>query len=89
VDELVQARGIQGVSKSQVSVLCGELDAEVEHFRPRPLAGSHYPYVWLDATFIKGRRQGRVVAQAVVIALGLNATTGQREVSGLEGGPVL
>ena len=87
VDELVQTLGLAGMSKSQVSVLCQELDAEVERFRTRPLAGSRYPYVWLDATFIKGRQAGRVVAQAVVIAIGLNATTGQREVLGLDVGP--
>jgi putative transposase len=59
------------------------------HCRPtlRPLTGTSYPYVWLDATFVKGRAQGRVVGQAVVIAIGLNATTGQREVLGLDVGP--
>jgi putative transposase len=70
-------------------VLCQELDGEVERFRSRPLGGMHYPEVWLDATFLTGRQQGRVVAQAVVIALGLKATTGQREVLGLDVGPVL
>jgi transposase-like protein len=87
VDELVQNLGLAGMSKSQVSLLCQELDTEVERFRTRPLAGSGYPYVWLDATFVKGRQAGRVVAQAVVIAIGLNATTGQREVLGLDVGP--
>lgn len=87
VDELVQTLGLASMSKSQVSVLCAELDTEVERFRTRPLAAATYPYVWLDATFIKGRQAGRVVAQAVVIAIGLNATTGQREVLGLEVGP--
>jgi putative transposase len=87
VDELVQTLGLAGMSKSQVSLLCQELDAEVERFRTRPLSGSCYPYLWLDATFVKGRAQGRVAAQAVVIAIGLNAATGQREVLGLEVGP--
>jgi transposase-like protein len=87
VDELVQSLGLAGMSKSQVSLLCQELDGEVERFRTRPLAGTCYPYVWLDATFVKGRAQGRVVAQAVVIAIGLNAATGQREVLGLDVGP--
>jgi putative transposase len=87
VDELVQALGLAGISTSQVSALCQELDAEVERFRSRPLSGASYPYVWLDATFLKGRQQGRVVAQAVVIAIGLNALTGQREVLGLDVGP--
>jgi putative transposase len=86
VDDLVQALGLQGISKSQVSVLCQELDGEVERFRTRPLTDA-YPYVWLDATYVKGRQDGRVVALAVVIAMGLNATTGLREVLGVEVGP--
>jgi putative transposase len=87
VDELVQALGLSGISKSQVSLLCQELDAEVERFRTRPLSGSVYPYVWLDATYLKARTNGRVTSQAVVIAIGLNAATGQREVLGLDVGP--
>jgi transposase-like protein len=87
VDELVQALGLQGVSKSQVSALCGELDGEVEQFRTRPLEEARYPYVWLDATYVKARVAGRVVSQAVVIALGVNAQTGSREVLGLDVGP--
>ncbi len=59
VDELVQALGMQGISKSQVSRLCQTLDAEVQRFRNRRLDG-HYPYVWLDATFVKVRENGRV-----------------------------
>ena len=51
VDELVQALGLSGISKSQVSVLCAELDGEVERFRTHPLSGAVYPYVWLDATY--------------------------------------
>jgi transposase-like protein len=86
VDDLVQALGLQGISKSQVSVLCQELDGEVERFRTRPLSAA-YPYVWLDATYVKGRQDGRVVALAVVIAMGLNAATGLREVLGVEVGP--
>jgi transposase-like protein len=85
VDELVQALGLQGISKSQVSLVCTELDAEVERFRTRPLAGP-YPYVWLDATFVRGREQGRVVNLALVIAIGLNAASGCREVLGLDVG---
>jgi putative transposase len=87
VDALVQTLGLSGISKSQVSLLCQELDEEVERFRTRPLSEAVYPYLWLDATFLKGRHDGRVVAQAVVIAIGLNATTGQREVLGLDVGP--
>jgi transposase-like protein len=64
VDELVQALGLQGISKSQVSALCHDLNAEVERFRTRPLSGLAYRYVWLDATFVKARAQGRVVGQA-------------------------
>ena len=85
VDELVKALGIDGVSKSQVSRVCAELDAEVERFRTRRLEGP-YPYVWLDATFVKVRQQGRVVSQAVVIAIGVRAS-GEREVLGLDVGP--
>lgn len=86
VDELVQALGMSGISKSQVSRLCEELDKEVENFRNRKLEGS-YPYVWLDATYVKARQDGQVVSTAVVIAIGLNAESGQREVLGLEVGP--
>jgi putative transposase len=85
VDELVQALGMTGISKSQVSRLCQTLDAEVERFRTRPLAGP-YPYVWLDATYLKVRQDGRVVSMAVVIAIGVRAT-GEREVLGLDVGP--
>jgi putative transposase len=85
VDELVQALGMVGISKSQVSRLCQALDAEVERFRTRPLDGP-YPYVWLDATYLKVRRDGRVVSMAVVIAIGVNGD-GQREVLGLDVGP--
>jgi transposase-like protein len=86
VDELVKALGLDGISKSQVSVLCQELDTEVERFRTRKLEGS-YPYCWVDATFVKTRQDHRVVSMAVVIAVGLNATTGQREVLGVDVGP--
>ena len=85
VDDLVQALGLQGISKSQVSRLCAELDAEVERFRTRRLEGP-YPYVWLDATFLKVRDEGRVVSMAVVLAIGVSAA-GQREVLGLDVGP--
>jgi transposase-like protein len=85
VDDLVKALGLDGISKSQVSRLCQSLDEEVERFRNRPLEGS-YPYVWLDATFVKARDGGRVVSQAVVIAIGVNGD-GQREVLGLDVGP--
>jgi transposase-like protein len=85
VDDLVKALGLDGISKSQVSRLCQSLDEEVERFRNRPLEGA-FPYVWLDATFVKVRDGGRVVSQAVVIAIGVNRD-GQREVLGLDVGP--
>ena len=87
VDDLVHTLGLNGISKSQVSLLCGELDAEVERFRTRPLGAASYPYVWLDATYVKARANGRGAGQAVVIAIGLNAESGQREVLGLDVGP--
>ena len=86
VDELVKALGMRGISKSRVSEVCKELDEEVERFRSRPLEGS-YPYVWLDATYVKARQDGRVAATAVVIAVGVKAQTGEREVLGLDVGP--
>ena len=85
VDDLVRALGLDGISKSQVSRLCEALDAEVERFRHRPLDGQ-YPDVWLDATFVKARDGGRVVARAVVLAIGVKAS-GEREVLGLDVGP--
>jgi putative transposase len=85
VDALVQALGMQGISKSQVSRLCQTLDAEVQRFRHRRLEGS-YPYVWLDATFVKVRENGRVMSTAVVIAIGVKES-GEREVLGFDVGP--
>ena len=86
VDELVKALGMGGISKSRVSELCEELDEEVERFRSRPLEGS-YPYVWVDATYVKARQDGHVASTAVVIAVGVNAQTGEREVLGFDVGP--
>src|SRR5215208_3386758 len=86
VEELVKALGMDGISKSRVSELCEELDEEVERFRSRPLEGS-YPYVWVDATYVKARQDGRVASAAVVIAVGVKAQTGEREVLGLDVGP--
>ena len=85
VDALVKALGMEGISKSQVSRLCQGLDQEVERFRTRPLLGG-FPYVWLDATYLKVRQQGRIVSMAVVLATGVS-TTGERAVLGLEVGP--
>jgi putative transposase len=86
VDELVKALGMTGISKSRVSELCEELDEEVERFRNRALEGS-YPYVWIDATYVKARQDGRVASTAVIIAVGVKAESGEREVLGLDVGP--
>jgi putative transposase len=86
VDDLVRALGVDaGISKSEVSRICGELDAEVARFRSRSLAHTAFPYVFLDATYLKARVDGRVVSRAVVIATGVTADGG-REVLGLDVG---
>lgn len=85
VDELVQALGMTGISRSAVSRLCAELDAEVERFRNRRLDGE-YPYMWLDATFLKVREDGRVQSMAMVIAVGVNES-GERRILGYDLGP--
>jgi putative transposase len=85
VDELVQAMGMSGISKSQVSRLCGELDEKVATFLNRPLEGD-WPYVWLDATYLKVRQDGRIVSVAAIVAIGVNGD-GRREVLGLSVGP--
>jgi putative transposase len=85
VDKVVQALGLEGISASQVSRICKALDEEVERFRARRLT-AEYPDVWFDATFVKVRENGRVVSQAVVIAIGVRAS-GEREVLGLDIGP--
>jgi putative transposase len=82
VDDLVKAMGATGVSKSQVSRLCEEIDAKVKAFLDRPLEGD-WPYVWLDATYVKVRRNHRIVSVAVIIAVGVNAD-GRREVLGMD-----
>src|SRR5207342_628637 len=82
VDDLVKALGADsGISKSEVSRICADLDAEVEAFAGRSLAGQPFPYLFLDATYCKARVNRRVVAQAVVIATGVCAD-GRREVLG-------
>lgn len=85
VDDLVHALGMTGVSKSQVSRLCAELDEVVEAFRNRPLEG-RYPYVWLDAKYVKVRENGRVSSMALVVAVGVREN-GDREILGLDVGP--
>jgi putative transposase len=81
VDDLVQAMGMTGISKSQVSRLCGEIDERVNTFLNRPLEGD-WPYLWLDATYVKVRQAGRIVSVAVIIAVGVNGD-GRREVLGM------
>lgn len=81
VDDLVKAMGMTGVSKSQVSRLCAEIDGRVNAFLDRPLEGD-WPYLWLDATYIKARRAGRIVSVAAIVAVGVNED-GRREVLGV------
>ena len=81
VDDLVVALGGTGISKSEVSRICSQLDGEVATWRARPLDEQPFPYVFLDATYCKVRINGRVVSQAVVIATGVSGD-GRREVLG-------
>ena len=85
VDELVKAMGMSGISKSQVSRLCGEIDERVNAFLNRPIEGD-WPYLWIDATYLKVREAGRIVSVAVIIAVAVN-TDGTREVLGTAIGP--
>ncbi|EYD72840.1 IS256 family transposase [Limimaricola hongkongensis] len=81
VDDLVQAMGLSGISKSTVSKLCKDIDERVHDFLDRPLAGD-WPYLWLDATYLKVRQGGRIVSVAAIIAVAVN-TDGRREIIGL------
>ena len=81
VDDLVQAMGMSGISKSQVSRLCGEIDDKVNGFLDRSLEGD-WPYLWLDATYVKVREAGRIVSVAVTVAVAVN-DQGRREVLGM------
>ena len=86
VDDLVKALGVaSGISKSEVSRICSELDRDLKAFRDRPLDHAEFVYVFLDATYVKGRVRGRVVSRAVVIATGVTST-GDREVLGIDVG---
>jgi putative transposase len=85
VDELVKAMGMSGISKSQVSRLCAEIDERVNAFLTRPIEGD-WPYLWIDATYLKVREAGRIVSVAVIIAVAVN-TDGVREVLGMAIGP--
>jgi putative transposase len=85
VDDLVKAMGMTGISKSQVSRLCEEIDERVNAFLERPLEGD-WPYLWIDATYVKVRQGGRIVSIATIIAVAVNAE-GRREVLGMATGP--
>jgi len=85
VDELAQAMGLAGISKSTVSKLCKDIDERVGEFLNRPLEGD-WPYLWLDATYLKARQGGRIVSVAAIIAVAAN-TDGRREIIGLGLGP--
>jgi transposase-like protein len=85
VDTLVQAMGMSGISKSQVSRLCAEIDDKISAFLDRPLEGD-WPYLWLDATYVRCRSGGRIVSTAVIIAVAVNSD-GRREVLGIDIGP--
>jgi putative transposase len=85
VDDLVKAMGAAGVSKSQVSRLCAEIDERVNAFLARPIEGE-WPYLWIDATYVKVREAGRIVSVAAIIAVGVNGD-GRREVLGVATGP--
>ena len=85
VDDLVKALGCEGISKSQVSRICQELDGVVESFLGRPLDGGPYPYLWLDALTQKVREAGRIVNVSVVVATAVNSE-GKREIVGMDVG---
>lgn len=85
VDDLVQAMGLSGIGKSTVSKLCRDIDERVGAFLDRPLSGE-WPYLWLDATYLKQREGGRIVSVAAIIAVAAN-TDGKREIVGLHIGP--
>jgi putative transposase len=72
--------GMSGISRSQVSLLCAEIDQRVKAFLDRPIEGD-WPYLWIDATYVKVRQAGRIVSVAVIVAVGVN-TDGRREGAG-------
>ena len=85
VDDLAQAMGLSGISKSTVSKLCKDIDERVTAFLERPLQGE-WPYLWLDATYLRQREGGRIVSVAAIIAVAVDAE-GRREIVGLHIGP--
>jgi transposase-like protein len=84
VDDLVKAMGGSGVSKRKVSRLCEEIDERVNALLSRPIEGA-WPYLWIEATYVKVREAGRIVSVAVIVAVGVN-TDGRREVLGIATG---
>ena len=82
VDDLVKARGMSGISKSQVSRLCEEIDGKVKAFLDRPIEGD-WPYLWIDATYLKVRQGGRIASVAAIMAVGVNSDS-RREVLGMQ-----
>jgi transposase-like protein len=86
VDALVKALGMDGISKSQVLRLCGDIDERVNAFLTRPIEGD-WPYVWLDATYMKVRRDHQIVSVAVIIAVGVN-TDARRKLLGMTTGHI-
>ena len=82
VDDLVKAMGMSGISKSQVSRLCEEIDERVQTFLERPIEGD-WPYLWIDATYLKVRQNGRIVSVAAILAVGVNSD-GRREILGMD-----
>ena len=85
VDSLVKALGMSGIGRTQVSRLCAEIDERVQQFLNRPIEGD-WPYLWIDATYVKVREAGRIVSVVVIIAVVVN-TAGVREVLGMAVGP--
>src|SRR6195952_5419627 len=76
---------MSGISKSQVSRLCAEIEERVRASLERPIEGD-WPYLWIDATYVKARAAGRIVSMAVIVAVGVNSDGG-REVLGMDIGP--
>src|ERR1700732_4998056 len=85
VDDLIKAMGMTGISKSEGSRLCEEIDEKVKAFLSRPIEGD-WPYLWVDATYVKARESGRIVSAAVIIAVCVNSD-GRREGLGMDVGP--
>ena len=83
VQRVAEKMGVSRLSKDQVSAIASSLDADIEDLCGRPLGGSPVPYVWLDATYVKCRREGRVASTAVVTAIGCDAG-GWRRVLGVD-----